>query len=155
MEAGSVYAASPTSTTLLPEGHESDENRLVKCTGTSSLGWRDYVFGFGFLIVVCAVIGGALGYMLEAGVGDAIMVQASPRSSALRDYWMERLLHGSSEQEYERETRRGWWIGCAVGASVGTVFAGAVILLLKRREHGKDGSESARVSAWGRTTKRP
>lgn len=70
-----------------------------------------------------------MGYFYQAGLFDAILYvnnggQGDPAH-------LERILTPVPADEYRQRTWRGWWIGCAVGATAGLLV---VVKLNSERE---------------------
>jgi hypothetical protein len=85
-----------------PDAPESRIRRVLGVIG--------FLFFFG-------LAGGALGYLWESGALEMLQ-RPDPCTPAYRH--ATRLV---TETEYERQTRRGWWIGCGAGVVIGLVGA--------------------------------
>jgi len=82
------------------------EPRWKRCAGVAGI---IVFYGLGY---------GALGYLSQTGFLD-IVASARSNDPVYQDQCYARASTPVSAAEYSRNTRRGWWIGCAVGMLLG------------------------------------
>ncbi|MAE60876.1 MAG: hypothetical protein CMJ49_05895 [Planctomycetaceae bacterium] len=74
--------------------------------------WRT-ILGAVCIVVFCAALCGAFGYLTQTGFFEAASGDPTLQRSVSEPI---------TKQQYQKQTRRGWWIGCAVGGTLGAGY---------------------------------